>query len=71
MPARVRRLHQSYYLPSMTGIATAIYESEVEGAPCQHTAEYLEFCRRQFGRCRRLIRNASVYNWSVVSKRTA
>ena len=47
MPARVRKLHQSYYLPSMTGIATAIYESEVEEAPYQHAAEYLEFCRRQ------------------------
>jgi len=31
----------------MTGIAAAIYESEVEEAPCQHAAEYLEFCRRQ------------------------
>ena len=25
---RIRKLHQSYYLPSMTGIATAIYENE-------------------------------------------
>jgi gallate dioxygenase len=25
---KVRKLHQSYYLPSMTGIATAIYEDE-------------------------------------------
>jgi gallate dioxygenase len=25
---KVRKLHQSYYLPSMTGIATAIYENE-------------------------------------------
>jgi gallate dioxygenase len=24
----IRKLHQSYYLPSMTGIATAIYEDE-------------------------------------------
>jgi gallate dioxygenase len=47
MPSRMRKLHQSYYLPSMTGIATAVYESEVEDAPCQHTAEYLEFCNRQ------------------------
>ena len=47
MPARMRKLHQSYYLPSMTGIATAIYESEVESAPCQHAPEYLEFCNRQ------------------------
>jgi gallate dioxygenase len=47
MPARLRKLHQSYYLPSMTGIATAIYESEVEAAPCQHTAEYLDSSNRQ------------------------
>ena len=25
---KIRKLHQSYYLPSMTGIATAIYEDE-------------------------------------------
>jgi gallate dioxygenase len=30
MAPRVRKLHQSYYLPSMTGIATAIYEDEGE-----------------------------------------
>jgi len=28
LSAKVRKLHQSYYLPSMTGIATAIYENE-------------------------------------------
>jgi hypothetical protein len=26
MTPRIRRLHRTYYLPSMTGIATAIYE---------------------------------------------
>jgi gallate dioxygenase len=31
---KVRKLHQSYYLPSMTGIATAIYEND----PTQSTA---------------------------------
>lgn len=30
LSARIRKLHQSYYLPSMTGIATAIYENEAE-----------------------------------------
>jgi gallate dioxygenase len=30
---KVRRLHQSYYLPSMTGIATAIYENESPSPP--------------------------------------
>ncbi len=28
MSGNIRRLHQSYYLPSMAGIATAIYENE-------------------------------------------
>jgi len=28
LSARIRRVHQSYYLPSMTAIATAIYENE-------------------------------------------
>lgn len=28
MPARMKCLHRNYYLPSMTGIATAIYEPE-------------------------------------------
>ena len=30
---KIRKLHQSYYLPSMTGIATAIYENESDDAP--------------------------------------
>jgi gallate dioxygenase len=32
LSATVRKLHQSYYLPSMTGIATAIYEDEGDAA---------------------------------------
>lgn len=28
MSANIRKVHQTYYLPSMTGIATAIYENE-------------------------------------------
>jgi gallate dioxygenase len=36
---KVRKLHQSYYLPSMTGIATAIYEDDA--APQPPNAEYL------------------------------
>jgi gallate dioxygenase len=30
MSARIKRLHRDYYLPSMTGIATAVYENEIE-----------------------------------------
>ncbi len=33
MAARLNCLHRTYYLPSMTGIATAIYESDVAAAP--------------------------------------
>jgi len=30
LSANVKKIHQSYYLPSMTGIGTAIYENEAE-----------------------------------------
>ena len=30
LSAQMRKLHQTYYLPSMTGIATAIYENEAD-----------------------------------------
>jgi len=33
LSAQIRKVHQTYYLPSMTGIATAIYENEA--APAQ------------------------------------
>ena len=33
LSASVKKLHQSYYLPSMTGIATAIYENEASETP--------------------------------------
>lgn len=42
MSARVRKVHQAYYLPSMTGIATAVYENEaaepVAGEADRHRA---------------------------------
>jgi gallate dioxygenase len=38
MSANVRKVHQTYYLPSVTGIATAIYENEAMEVPAQ-TAE--------------------------------
>ena len=31
LSANVKKIHQSYYLPSMTGLATAIYENEAIG----------------------------------------
>ncbi len=42
---RIRKVHQSYYLPSMTGIATAIYEDDA--APMPTDPEYLEHINRQ------------------------
>jgi gallate dioxygenase len=33
LTGRIRRLHQTYYLPSMTAIATAIYENDEEYLP--------------------------------------
>ena len=42
----VRKLHQSYYLPSMTGIATAIYE-DVPSETAPPDAAYLRHVRRQ------------------------
>jgi gallate dioxygenase len=47
MPDRLRKLHQCYYLPSMTGIAVAIYEGEDDVAPGSGGSDYLEFCQRQ------------------------
>jgi gallate dioxygenase len=41
----VRKLHQSYYLPSMTGIATAIYEDDAVPQPPE--AEYLAHINHQ------------------------
>ncbi len=40
LSAQVRKLHQSYYLPSMTGIATAIYENEAADPGAEAAAEY-------------------------------
>ena len=42
----IRKLHQSYYLPSMTGIATAIYEDEGTAPPAPDAA-YLANINRQ------------------------
>ena len=33
LSANVQKVHQSYYLPSMTGIATAIYEPQQQATP--------------------------------------
>jgi gallate dioxygenase len=50
MASHVKKLHQSYYLPSMTAIGTAIYEDEAS-EPTDETPEaYLErICRETKG----------------------
>jgi gallate dioxygenase len=45
LSAQVKKLHQTYYLPSMTGIACAIYEDQGVDAMTDTTAEY----RRHIG----------------------
>jgi gallate dioxygenase len=39
---KVRKLHDAYYLPSMTPIATVIYEDVIEGPPAESNADYLQ-----------------------------
>jgi gallate dioxygenase len=41
----IRKVHQSYYLPSMTGIATAIYEDDAAPAPAD--PQYLAHINHQ------------------------
>jgi gallate dioxygenase len=43
---KIRKLHQSYYLPSMTGIATAIYEDDAP-RPATPDAAYLAHIHHQ------------------------
>jgi gallate dioxygenase len=53
LSSRIRKLHQSYYLPSMTGIATAIYEDEPSGE-ARADAAYLEHVNHQLAGIDRL-----------------
>jgi gallate dioxygenase len=53
MSPTIRTLHQSYYLPSMTGIATAIYEDDPPRAPEPDPA-YLAHIHRQLAGVERL-----------------
>jgi len=49
MTERIRRLHRTYYLPSMTAIATAIYENDGEYAPVAPFRDQLEGAERLAG----------------------
>jgi gallate dioxygenase len=47
MSAMVRKVHQTYYLPSMTGIATAIYENDAIAIEVDTTAAHRAHIGRQ------------------------
>jgi gallate dioxygenase len=48
LSANVRKIRQSYYLPSMTALATAIYENESFTPVWETNAAYLEKMQHQF-----------------------
>jgi gallate dioxygenase len=49
MTERIQRLHRTYYLPSMTAIATAIYENDGEYPPLTSYRDQLEGVERLAG----------------------
>jgi gallate dioxygenase len=53
LSANIRKVHEAYYLPSMTGIATAIYENEAVPPPRPDSA-YLAHIGRQLAGVERI-----------------
>jgi len=51
---RVRKLHGTYYLPSMTPIVTVIYEDDAPTTPAESDAEYRERIGRELAGVERL-----------------
>ena len=47
LSANVKKVHQSYYLPTMTGLATAIYENEAIELPVDEMAAQRAHAQRQ------------------------
>jgi gallate dioxygenase len=47
LSACIRKTHQTYYLPSMTGIATVIYENQASPAVVGETTRHRELMARQ------------------------
>ncbi|MCX7255579.1 MAG: gallate dioxygenase [Polaromonas sp.] len=47
LSANIRKVHQTYYLPSMTGIATAIYENQASAAVAGETRRHLQHMATQ------------------------
>ncbi|MEO8754105.1 MAG: gallate dioxygenase [Casimicrobiaceae bacterium] len=54
MAAKLNCLHRAYYLPSMTGIATAIYENDMAAAPYSQAAQQRERIAQQLAGAERL-----------------
>jgi len=54
MSANVRKIHQAYYLPSMTGIVTAIYENEAAAPEAAAVAAHRAHVGRQLDGMERL-----------------
>ena len=48
LSANIKKIHQAYYLPSMTGIATAVYENEaIEPMATDWKSDYLDHMNHQ------------------------
>jgi len=47
LSANVKKIHQSYYLPSMTAIGIAIYENESMDVPAETTRAFVEKMNRE------------------------
>ena len=47
LSANIKCLHRSYYLPSMTGIATAVYENEAIAPPADIYADHRQHIGHQ------------------------
>jgi gallate dioxygenase len=48
LSANVKKVHQSYYLPSMTAIGIAIYEDESVASPVETTSAFVEKMHHEF-----------------------
>jgi gallate dioxygenase len=48
LSANVKKIHQSYYLPSMTAIGIAIYEDESVASPVETTNAFVEKMHHEF-----------------------
>jgi gallate dioxygenase len=54
LSANIKRIHQTYYLPSMTALATAIYENEALPPAAATTSEYLQHMGHELAGVERL-----------------